>query len=127
MNGMSKKKRMNGLKTGGVVGILTQQALPIAVGYVAGDLLTKNLSFLSTNPTMGNLAKVAIGALVAANGGDMLAGVGVGVAANGVVSFAKPVFNLNGMGLLPPGQPSRYLAGTPGAQAMAEGSAQIKF
>ena len=127
MNGMKKRSKMRGFNAGGVVGVITQQALPAAIGYVAADLLTKNLSFLSTNPTMGNLVKVAGGAFLATQGG-MLSGVGVGMAANGVVSFAKPVFNLNGVGLLPPGVPSRYLAGTPGAQAVtAEGSATLKF
>lgn len=125
MNGMKKKGKMRGINAGGVVNILTQQALPAAIGFVAADLITKNLSFLSTNPTMANLVKVAGGAFLASQGGGMLSGVGVGIAANGVVAFAKPVFNLNGVGLLPPGIPSRYLAGTPVAQP--EGAAQLKF
>ena len=117
---------MRGFNAGGVVGVLTQQALPAAIGFVAADLLTKNLAFLSTNPTMGNLVKVAGGAFLATQSG-MLSGVGVGIAANGVVAFAKPVFNLNGVGLLPPGVPSRYLAGTPGAVPADGGAATLKF
>ena len=103
---------MRGFNAGGVVGVITQQALPAAIGYVAADLLTKNLSFLSTNPTMGNLVKVAGGAFLATQGG-MLSGVGVGIAANGVVAFAKPVFNLNGMGLLPPCLPAVAMPKSP--------------
>lgn len=126
MNGMKKRNRMGALKTGGLVNIVTQEALPVAVGYLVGDLLTKNLSFLSSNPIMGNVIKIGAGVLLAGQGGGMMAGLGVGVAANGVVNFAKPVFKLDGMGLLPPGMPSRYLAGTP-ANVIEEGGMQIKF
>lgn len=109
MNG-KRKKRIGALNAGGIGNVLIQEAVPAALGFLAADLLTKNLSFLSSNPTIGNVVKIGAGALIAGQGG-MLAGVGVGIAANGVVSFAKPVFNLNGMGLLPPGNPSRYVAG----------------
>lgn len=108
-NGMKRKhKKINGLNTGGIGNILMQEAIPAALGFLAADLATKNLSFLSSNPTIGNVVKIAGGALLASSGGGMMAGLGVGIAANGVVSFAKPVFNL---GLLPPGNPSRYVAG----------------
>ena len=110
MNGMKRKKRIGALNAGGIGNVLIQEAVPAALGFLAADLLTKNLSFLSSNPTIGNVVKIGAGALIAGQGG-MLAGVGIGIAANGVVSFAKPVFNLNGMGLLPPGNPSRYVAG----------------
>jgi len=127
MNGMKKRKsRMGALKTGGLVNIVTQEALPVALGYLAADLLTKNLSFLSSNPTVGNAVKIGAGVLLAGQGGGMMAGLGVGIAANGVVSFAKPVFNLNGVGLLPPGMPSRYLSGIPNAE-MQEGGVTVKF
>lgn len=127
MNGMKKRKRVGALNTGGMIDILTQQALPAAAGFLLADLATKNLSFLSTNPTLGNGIKVAAGALLAGQGG-MMAGLGVGMAANGVVSFAKPVFNLSGMGLLPPGMPSRYLAGVPDQPGvMKEDGVQIRF
>ena len=109
---MGKRKRIGAFKTSGVINTITQQAVPAALGFLAADLLTKNLSFLSSNPTVGNGVKIVAGAFLAGQGG-MLGGLGVGMAANGVVSFAKPVFNLNGMGLLPPGVPSRYLAGVP--------------
>lgn len=111
MNGM-KRKRIGAFNSKGAVNTLTQQAIPAALGFLAADLLTKNLSFLSSNPTVGNAVKIGAGVLLAGQGG-MLSGLGVGMAANGVVSFAKPVFNLNGVGLLPPGVPSRYLAGVP--------------
>lgn len=114
MNGMKRRKRIGALNAGGIGSTLINQALPVAVGFLAGKLLTKNISFLSSNPTMGNVVKIAGGALLAGQGG-MLAGVGVGIAADGVASFAGPVFNISGMGLLPPGNPSRYVAGTPGA------------
>lgn len=127
MNGMKKRKnRMSGLKTGGLVNIVTNEALPVALGYLAADLLTKNLSFLSSNPTVGNAVKIGAGVLLAGQGGGMMAGLGVGIAANGVVSFAKPVFNLSGVGLLPPGMPSRYLSGIPNAE-MQEGGVTVKF
>lgn len=107
MNGMKRKKRINGFNTGGMGNTLIQEAVPAAIGFLAADLLTKNLSFLSSNPTIGNAVKIVGGAILAGQGG-FLAGIGVGISANGVVSFAKPVFN---MGLLPPGNPSRYVAG----------------
>ena len=126
-NGM-KRKKIGALKTGGIANILIQEAVPAAVGFLAADLLTKNLSFLSSNPTMASVVKIGGGALLAAQGGGMFAGIGVGMAANGVVSFAKPVFNMTGMGLLPPGMPSRYLAGTPGTLEAAEmPNVQVKF
>lgn len=127
MNGMKRRKRIGAFKTSGVIDTITQQALPAALGYLAADLLTKNLSFLSSNPTIGNVVKIGAGALLAGQGG-MFGGLGVGMAANGVVSFAKPVFNLNGVGLLPPGVPSRYLAGVPEPGEMeVTPDIQVKF
>lgn len=110
LNGM-KRKRMNGLKMGGIGNTLIQQVLPAAGGFIAGKILTKQLTFLSTNSTVGNLVKIGAGAILAGQRGGFLSAMGVGLAAEGAVGFIQPALESGGIALLPPGQPSRYLAG----------------
>lgn len=110
MSGM-KRKRISGLKMGGIVPTLTQQVLPAAAGFLVGQILTKQLTFLSTNTTVGNLVKVAGGAILAGQRGGFISAMGVGLAAQGAVGFIQPMVDGAGISLLPPGVPSRYLAG----------------
>ena len=105
INGMGKK-RMNGF------GSAASNLLPVLAGYAIGQIATKQLTALSSNPTTGNLVKVAAGLFFAGKPGFM-GGLAEGVALNGAVGFVMPALENAGIGLLPPGTPARYLAGFP--------------
>lgn len=105
INGMSKKG-MRGF------GSAASDLLPILGGYALGQILTKQLTFLNSNPQTGNLIKVGAGLFFAGKGGFM-GGLAKGVALNGAAGFVMPALESAGVGLLPPGAPARYLAGFP--------------
>ena len=104
------KKRIGRPKMGGIQNILVDQVLPLAAGYLAGRVLSKQLTFLNQNPATGNLVKLAGGTSMAMQGG-MLGGLGVGLAVNGAAGFIEPVLDSSGRGLLPPGVPSYQVNG----------------
>lgn len=112
-----KKRRISGF---GSIGSTAGELLPIVAGYAAGQILTKQLTFLSANPTTGNLVKVAAGLFFAGSKGFM-GGLAKGVALNGAAGFVMPVLEQSGLGLLPPGMPARYIAGVPEPDAVNTG------
>lgn len=103
---MGKQKSIRGF------GSSAADLLPILAGFAAGQIVSKQLTFLSANPTTGNLVKVAAGLFFAGNKGFM-GGLAKGVALNGAAGFVMPVLEQSGLGLLPPGMPARYIAGVP--------------
>lgn len=113
INGM-KKRRISGF---GGIGSAAGELIPVVAGYAAGQILSKQLTFLSANPTMGNLVKVAAGLFFAGNKG-MIGGLAKGIALNGAAGFVMPVLEQSGLGLLPPGMPARYIAGVPEPDAI---------
>lgn len=111
INGMKRRKRIGAMSAKGLQGAV-MDALPIAGGYLAAAVLDKQLTFLSNNPTTGAIVKIALGAIVASSGSGAMSGIGVGIAANGVTSFALPALQKGGIArLLPPGTPSALVAG----------------
>lgn len=113
MNGMKRRKRSRVHGFGDIQNTVMNGVLPAAAGYVAGDVLTKQLTFLASNANTGNLVKLAAGIFLSGQRG-FVGGMGVGLAANGAVGFILPALKNSGIALLPPGVPARYLAG-PGA------------
>jgi hypothetical protein len=110
INGM-KRKRIGAMSASGIQGAVTQ-ALPIAGGYLVGEILTKQLTFLQNNPLMGNIVKLAAGAFLASSGKGLVSGMGIGLAANGAVGAVLPSLQKGGIArLLPPGVPSAIVAG----------------
>lgn len=106
-----KKRRVNGLSSKGIQGAAAAM-LPIAGGYLVGEILSKQLTFLSNNPTTGALVKIGAGIVLAANGSGMVSGLGVGLATNGAVGAILPSLQKGGIArLLPPGVPSALVAG----------------
>jgi len=108
INGMSKK----GIKGFGSIGKNLGELVPVLVGYAVGQIAQKQLTFLSANPTTGNLVKLAAGLFMAGNSG-FVGGMAKGVALNGAAGFVMPILEQSGLGLLPPGVPARYIAGIP--------------
>lgn len=108
-----KRKRIGKAGFGGLQNILVDQVLPIAGGYLLGNIVSKQLTMLSSNPTTGNLVKLAAGTFMATQGG-MLGGLGVGLASNGAAGFVQPALESAGLGLLPPGVPSYRVNGLGG-------------
>jgi len=109
-------RRINGRGFSGIQNVLVDQVLPIAGGMLIGNILSKQLTFLSNNPTTGNMVKLAGGVLLATQGGFM-SGLGVGLAANGAAGFVAPALEAAGLGLLPPGVPSYQVNGLQDAYA----------
>jgi len=106
-----KRKRIGAVSARGVQGAV-MEALPIAGGYLVGEIATKQLTFLSNNPTTGAIVKLVAGALLASSGKGMVASMGIGLAANGVAGVALPALQKGGIArLLPPGVPSALVAG----------------
>ena len=122
-----KRKRIGAVSAKGIQGAV-MEALPIAGGFIVGNILSKQLTFLSNNPTTGALVKVVAGAVLASSGKGMVASMGVGIAANGVADVALPALQKGGIArLLPPGVPSALVAGVGSIdQAAAEAGYMVK-
>src|SRR5262245_16480719 len=113
LSGM-KRKRIGALKTGGITDIAMQDVLPAVIGYLAGEVIDKQLTFLNNNPMMGNIVKLGGGLFLAAQGNGIINRAGIGLAANGGVSLVLPSLQkANIARLLPPGVPSAYIAAPP--------------
>lgn len=113
------KKPMAKSKLGNI-GNAAGELLPIVAGFAAGQILSKQLTFLSANPTMGNLVKIGAG-LFLSGGKGFVAGMAKGIALNGAAGVVMPVLENSGIGLLPPGVPARYIAGIPAPDEVEPG------
>lgn len=122
---MKRKSRVGALNMGSIQDVAVNDVLPATVGFIGAALLSKNISFLTTNPQMANIVKLGGGIVLASMGGGMLTRMGIGVAANGAYNLIAPQINLPAIQLLPPGQRSMYLAGTP-EMVMPEGNTVVK-
>jgi hypothetical protein len=107
VNGMSKK-----IRGFGSIGNAVSDLLPVLAGFAVGQIATKQLTFLSSNPGTGNMVKLAAGLFFAGSKG-FVGGMAKGVALQGAAGLAMPVLESSGLGLLPPGVPARYIAGIP--------------
>lgn len=107
INGMSKK-----IRGFGSIGNAVSDLLPVLAGFAVGQIATKQLTFLSSNPDTGNMVKLAAGLFFAGSKG-FVGGMAKGVALQGAAGLAMPVLESSGLGLLPPGVPARYIAGIP--------------
>jgi hypothetical protein len=107
INGMSKK-----IRGFGSIGNAVSDLLPVLAGFAVGQIATKQLTFLSSNPGTGNMVKLAAGLFFAGSKG-FVGGMAKGVALQGAAGLAMPVLESSGLGLLPPGVPARYIAGIP--------------
>lgn len=122
-----KRKRIGAVSAKGIQGAV-MEALPIAGGFIVGNILSKQLTFLSNNPTTGALVKVVAGAVLASSGKGIVSNMGIGIAANGVADVALPALQRGGIArLLPPGVPSALVAGVGSIdQAAAEAGYMVK-
>ncbi len=108
INGM-KRKSIRGF---GSIGNAVSDLLPVLAGFAVGQIATKQLTFLNSNPGTGNMVKLAAGLFFAGSKG-FVGGMAKGVALQGAAGLAMPVLESSGLGLLPPGVPARYIAGIP--------------
>lgn len=122
-----KRKRIGARKGGfsmdGLQNTIVNDVLPGAAGYVAGEVLDKQLTLFAKNNTTASLIKVGGGLALSAFADGFLAKVGVGLAVNGAAGLALPALEKAGIAqisLLPPGERSYYLAGTPAAVKQQE-------
>lgn len=114
ISGMKRKRsKVGALSMGSIQDVAMNDVLPAAVGFIAGGLLQKNIQMMTDNPTIANVVKIAGGVVLASQGSGLLFRMGVGLAANGVYNAVAPQLNLPSISLLPPGQASVYLSGTP--------------
>jgi len=102
---MARKRKISGL--GDAVGIATN-LLPLVGGFILGSVIEKQ--FLS-GTTYGHIVKLGGGIALASMTKGMISQAGVGMALNGAVDFIQE--NMPTIGLLPPGVPARYIAGSP--------------
>lgn len=121
ISGMARRKSIRGISANGIQGAL-MATLPIAGGYIAGEILTKQLTMLASNQNMGNIIKLGAGVVLASSGKGMVSQLGIGLAANGATGFIAPALRNAGIArLLPPGVPSALITGTPLMEAQKEG------
>jgi len=107
INGIMKRKNVKIVKDGAMA----------AAGLAAGQLLTNNVAFLSTNPVLSAVAKIAGGVFIAGMGKSTQA-IGIGMAASGALDGLKQVAPGaldSGVGALPYGTASTaYIPGVSG-------------
>ena len=107
ISGMKRRKRISGLSDAGSI---ATGILPVLGGYLLANVVQKQ--FLSGS-SYANIVKLGGGIILASMTKGMISQLGVGMALNGAVDIAKPALESAGLGLLPPGDPSRYIAGVP--------------
>lgn len=121
-----KRKRIGarkGFNMASVQNTVINDVLPGAAGYVAGEVLDKQLTLFAKNNTTASLIKVGGGLLLSAFADGFVGKIGVGLAVNGAAGLALPALEKAGIAsinLLPPGERSYYLAGTPAGAAVAQ-------
>lgn len=103
-----KKRRISGLNTKGIMNTVTNDLLPVAGGFVLANLLIDK--FGDKLPFPARYLKLGAGIFLAGTQKGMLRGAGLGVAAAGAVEIVTDA--ISGVGLLPPGGRSYYIAGT---------------
>lgn len=117
MNGKRKRRSVSGLNAKDIQGIAIDSVLPATIGFLVGQILTKQLTvFQGKNATIANAAKIAGGIVLASQGSGMLNNMGIGIAAEGANAIVLPMLKKGGIArvnLLPPGEPSVYLSGIP--------------
>ena len=108
----SRRSRVSGLNTKGIMPALTQTVLPVSAGFFAGDFLLNQIN----NPMLskyGSYIKLGAGLLLAASGSGMGAKLGIGLAGSGVVGVAKDLMDGSSVSALPfPVDPYNQVAGT---------------
>lgn len=120
-NKISGKRRRIGARKGDVMGQLSNTVMndvaPAAVGYVAGEILDKQLTFFTKKPTVANAIKLGGGLALAIWGPPgFVSRMGVGLAANGAVDLVRPALekhDIAGISLMPPGNRNYLVSGTP--------------
>ncbi len=108
-----KRRSISGVSSKGIQNMVTQDLLPVAGGYVVGNMIVdKILEQVSpANAKYARWVKIGLGAFLGVSQKGMLSKVGLGVATAGVVEFAADAIS-GGIGLLPAGRPAYYVAGT---------------
>ena len=116
-----KRKRIAGFNSKGVQSMVTNDLLPVAGGYLLGNLLVdKILEKVSPeNAKYARWVKIAGGAFLGVSQKGMLAKAGLGLATSGVVELVGD--SIAGVGLLPAGRPSYYISGPGEELAQPEG------
>ncbi|MGL5131992.1 MAG: hypothetical protein ACRC78_05650 [Planktothrix sp.] len=107
---MKRKSRVGKLDTASATTFLTDSLAPMAGGLIVGEYADQlPVDILQQNPLYLDLAKIAGGGLLYLTQDGFLGKMGVGLAASGVMGRFQKAF-ANGVNLLPPGQPSYYIA-----------------
>lgn len=119
ISGMKRKRigARKGFSMNAVQNTVMNDVLPGAAGYIAGEVLDKQLTILAKNNTTAALFKVGGGLALSLFADGFLGKMGIGLAVNGAANLALPALEKAGIAsinLLPPGQRSYYLSGTPG-------------
>lgn len=115
-----KRKRIGakkGFSMDALQSTVMNDVLPGAAGYIAGEVLDKQLTIFAKRNTTASLVKVGGGLALAAFADGFLGKMGIGLAVNGATGLALPALEKAGIAsinLLPPGQRSYYITGTPG-------------
>ena len=121
-----KRKRIGakkGFSMDAVQSALINDVLPGAAGYLAGEVLDKQLTLFTQKTTTASLIKVGGGLALSVLADGFLGKMGIGIAVSGAASLALPALEKAGMAsinLLPPGQRSYYMAGTPATVRQTE-------
>lgn len=106
-----KRRKISGLSDMG--SLLSDQLLPMTLGAAAGEVLDKQLTFLSANATTSELVKIGLGLGAAAFTGGFVSKMGIGLAINGATNLVLPALrqaNIAALGLYPAGTPSYGVA-----------------
>lgn len=125
ISGMKRKRigARKGFSMDAVQGMIMNDVLPGAAGYLAGEVLDKQLTLLAKNNTTASLVKVGGGLALSIFADGFLGKMGIGLAVNGATGLALPALEKAGIAsinLLPPGQRSYYMAGTPATVRQTE-------
>lgn len=106
--------KRKGFSTAGLQNVVTQQVLPGAVGYIAGEVLDGNIKLLTQNNTTASVVKIVGGLALTTMFDGFVGQMGVGMSLNGAANLVLPKLaemNITGINLLAPGERTYHVAG----------------
>lgn len=121
-----KRRTITGVSQKGFQSMVTNDLLPVAAGYLGGNMVVDKL-LEKVSPTAapyGRWVKIALGAFLGVSQKGFTSRLGLGLATAGVTELVGDAINGN-IGLLPAGRPSYFVSGLDPMETVNAGAVRV--